>query len=347
MAGRYEEMRKLMLIGFILVFALAFLMTTHLVYAKPPNPTPTPPASIFYYGYAKLDDGDSYTIVSDTRGQYVDRNLTPGKPPKNRRGDRIEVQLKYNTTTKSYDLAWFCCFIGRPCPVYNSDRRARINFDMWNATEGSDYLTNQTIADMLAYKNTIPFPSKPRGMLNNDSVHILFEKGWGSSNTNNNKIWAVFLIDKTNDATDSDAITQTNLLELNPSAPHYFTSRNGAACENIEDEDQIAFFFLDDQLEDQIDFNPIGWEMQSGVRVPTTWEVTPKTSSPEISVRTIDPSKFDACVYPLDQPRKVLYTVSSGLAFKLTVSKYPSFPVNLAPPKQGILTSAWGEIKGE
>lgn len=335
-------MKRFRFLSFALILCLCLVFVSETYSAKPP---PQPPATIFYYGYAMLDDSASYKIVSDTRGQYIDKHFS-SLPLKKRRGDRIEVQLTYKKESNSYELTWFICFLGRPCPIYNSDRRARIKLDF--LSEDVDNISNSaTIADMLAYKNTDnppdnPFPFDPRGPLTDDSVSLLVEKAWGSTSGNN--IWMAFLVDKTNDATDPDAITQTKLKEHDNLASYYWTNRNGAACEGIVDEDQIVFFLFDNQLEDQIDFKPVGWETQSGVEVPIKWEVTPKISNPVISVKPIVESQFDACVLPLDITGQELYQIPNGLPFKLTVSKYPLLVG--APPRQlDTIIDTWGIMK--
>jgi hypothetical protein len=336
-------MRKVILFATVLVLCLCLLFVSA-AYSAKPQPQPNPPASIYYYGYAMLVDGESYKIVSDKAEQYVDRHFALG-PPKDRRGDRIEVQLIYNPITKSYDLTWFCCFLGRPCPVYNSNRRVKINIDMSSTVEAVNVSNSATVADMLAYKNS-NFPHDPRGPLTDNSVSMLFEKGWGSNISGNNNIWAAFLVDKSNDGTDIDAITQSNLWDHNTSAPCYWASQNGAACEGREDEDQIVFFLFDNQTDAQISFEPVDWELQSGVKVPIKWVVTPATSSAEIGVRAIEPSEFDTCVYPLDKQKQVLYQIPNGLPFRLIVSKY-SLETG-APPRQLDTTiDTWGKIKSE
>jgi len=335
-------MKKL---GFILSLTLALLLAASLSYgAKPPQP---PPTIIFYYGYAVLYDTDGnnpYMIVSDGRGQYVDMNLKPGR---NKHGDKIEVQLKYNSTTNGYDLIYFRCFIGKPELQWRSDRRARFNFDINNATKVYD-VSNKTVADMLAYNN-VSFPTVRRP-LNDDSVHIAFQKGWYSdSYSNPDENWTAVLVDKTDVATDSNAITQTNLWTLDSDAPRYWTSLEGSSFGSEQDaHDHIAYFMYVSKL----NYTPIGWETQGTVRVPVTWQVTPMAGPDEISVRTFYPEQFtgnpfpnDVTPYaPMEEIPNVLYTFPNGLSFKLIVSKYP---VSLAPPKQRILTGTWGEIKGE
>jgi hypothetical protein len=334
--GEDPEMKKL---GFILVFALAFLLITSLTYGAKP---PTPPTYIFYYGYATLDDSSSYKIVSDGLGQYIDRNFTSDG------GDKIEVQLKYNNKTKGYDLIYFRCFIGKPELPWRSDRRARFNFDVLNSTQGSNYADNETVAKMLAYNN-VSFPTVRRP-LNDDSVHIAFQKGWYSdSYSNPNENWTAILIDKTDEA-DANAITQTNLWTLDSDAPRYWTSLEGSSFGSEEDaHDHIAYFVYESKL----NFKVLLTEKQGSVDVPIKWEVTPKVGADEISVRTFFPGQFTGNPFPNDvtpdspmqENRQVLYTFTNGLPFKLIVSKYSL--ASPAPSKQNILTSAWGEVKGK
>jgi len=322
-------MKKL---SFILVFTLAFLLITSLTYgAKPPTP---PPATIFYYGYAVLYDDSPYMIVSDGKGQYVDRNFAPGSW-KNKRGDKIEVQLKYNSGTKGYDLAYFRCFIGKPELPWRSDRRARFNFDVLNSTQGSNYADNETVAKMLAYNNVNFTVRRP---LNDDSVHIAFQKGW---DTDYAQCWAAVLVDKTDVTDDPNAITRTNLLTLDPDAPFYWTSLEGSSFGSEEDaHDHIAYFMYESKL----NFKVLLTEKQGSVNVPIKWEVTPDIAKPvedTISVRTTDSSPQP----PMMEPKSVLYNFPNGLPFKLIVSKYSL--VTPAPPKQNVLTSTWGEVKGK
>ena len=334
------------------VISILLIGSVSISWAK--KPQPAPPTYIHYHGYAILDDGNDYMMVSDGRGQYVDRELTTDtKNPQKKRGDRIEVQLKYNSTTKEYDLIYFRCFMGKPELRWRSDRRVRFSSDI--SEKGTKVASpgNQTVQDLLLY-NVTGFNTNPtrRGVdlsgtgagpwsLTDDSVHITIQKGMGNDY---NEVWAAFLVDKTDIAEDTEAITQTNLWSVNPDAPRYWTALEGSAMGNEEDpHDQIGFFLFKSQL----NFNPIEHELQSGVKVPITWVVTPSSGQVNLYVRRVTNPADPVNSYVEED----IWKFVDGFPFRLIVSKYSLAEHNLAPPREyheyNTLTTTWGEIKSD
>jgi hypothetical protein len=289
------------------------------IYSKPPQPTTT-----HYHGYAVLDDTSGNVIKSDGQGQYVDRELT--KPPGY--GDKIEVTFD-NINKK---LIYFRCFMGKPELPWRSLRRVRFNFDVLSGAEGADYLANKTVADMLTY-NVVNFPTVRRGIsqpdgsyyLTDNSVHLTVLK---DDYPGSYQERAYFLVDKTDVAEDADAITETNLKQLDPGAPHYWTAIDASqGGSEIDPHDQIAFMLYDNGL----NFTPTQYDRKG---IPIMWEVTPKPGPVNLCVRR----QLDDGTYNW----KVLRTFGS-LPFKLIVSKNPLVPK--APPKHNTLSNIWGEIK--
>jgi len=297
---------------------------------------------IHYHGYAVLYNTDTQgrlcAIISDGGGQYMDRDPNETGSP-DLRGNKIEIS--YDTTANPMIPTYFRCFMGKPELPWRSDRRVKFNFDIAQGAIGNDYASNQTVADMLTNKYFDDSGNRispvPRGILNDGSAHISVARG---NYEDPRDSLALFLVDKTDVATDPNAITQANLKKIDKKAPSYWTALQGSAGgSEVDPHDQIAFL-LYYQVDDPGQFKFT--VLESDVKGPITWLVEPNNNAVNLEVRRLNKGKYI---------RQVLRTFSSGLPFSLVMSKYPingdPRPISPAPPKNSTSAITWGTIKSQ
>ena len=289
-------------------------------------------------GYALLFDCDinnnPYAMVSDGEDIYVDLSINKTS------GDRIEF-VSYKDYDNYKEPRYLRCFIGKPELDWRSDRRVRFNFDITSGTtEGTDYQSNQKVADMLTYNVTL-FPNVRRGnpqmdesyYLNDDTVHITIQKDWYPTvkGTWIDEERAYFLVDRTDVAEDPEAITDTHLHSIDLKAPYYWTAIDASTVEK-DPHDQILFMLYDQGL----NFTALDFDNKEGY--PITWEITPKSGPVQLCVnRKIRGNSYEW---------KVLRIFDSGIPFRLIVSRdYDELFTHQAPPKPDKSTIAWGAIK--
>jgi hypothetical protein len=330
-------MKRTVFIAFTLVLVLCLLFVSA-VYSKPPAPR----TFTRYCCYAKFVDVDAsnnpYAIASDGLGVYKDLSISGY----NQYIDRDKIQVE--TYDDNGELKFLRVYVGKPEIPYRGDpgRRVKLNFDfLSDATQKSGLGT--AIYDSLVWLSAVKdsrrgnASSNGKYYINDRTAHFYIQLDGSSCRSG-------ILIDKSNlgdPSSQPPPITQATVNAFyDDSDPQYWTpvqssletgdpNMVGMTNDDTDRHDQIVYFLYVNQLNFTV-------TNKDGQNKPCEWTITP------VSSRKLNTTNLYVC----DSANSQYISLATYpiLNFKLIVSLNQ---FNTAPPRFGMPTTLWGEIKGE
>jgi len=328
-------MKRTIFISFTLVLIFCLLFVS-IAYSKPPAQR----TFTRYCCYARFVDtdanGNSYAITSDGNAFYQDLSISGYDQYIDR--DKIQVE----TYDDNGELKFLRVYIGKPEMPYRAEpgHRVKLNFDFLNDAILKPSL-DTAIFDSLTWLSN---GGDRRGInqgngkyyINDGTAHFYIQLDGSSCRSG-------ILIDNGNLAdplSQPPPITQATVDNFygTDSNPQYWTpvqSSLEAGDPNMADmtnedtdrHDQIVYFIYVNQLNFTV-------TKKDNLNKPCEWTITP------VSSRRLNTTNLYVC----DSANSHYINLATYpiLNFKLIVSLNP----NAAPPRFGMPTTLWGEIKG-